>query len=77
MFKNLPRPQRPVKVTGFTTYRFREDQHTGEDKKDFFVNDMNVQATDEDFLVFSERCLIKTISAETNPVEPLNDARPR
>ena len=75
-FKNLQRI-RPIKITGFCTYRFREDPRTLEEKNDFFVKDMQIQATDEDFHEVSDNCLIKTIGAKNNTVEPLKEERSR
>jgi len=50
-----------------------------EEIADFFVQDMVVQATvpDEDFTEFSDNCLIKTIGAKNNAVEPVREERAR
>ena len=75
-FKYLQKTK-PIKIEGFTTYRFREDPRSLEEKNDFFVQDMYIKATDEDFVAHSDNCLIKTIGAKNNTVEPISADRPR
>ena len=48
-----------------------------EEKNDFFVTQMTVKAPDDDFEHYSENCLIKTIGAKNNRVEPVREERPR
>ena len=81
MFKTVQKNNKPVKISGFTTYRFREDPQTLEEFNDFFVKNMQVSAPEENFQDMSDHCLIKTICAKNNRVEPISEAgnpkRPR